>query len=145
MAEMAEAAARRAPDEQAYLLEMRDISKSFPGVQALKGVSLSVRVGEVRALLGENGAGKSTLMNILDGVFSDYGGEIRIDGRPVSIRSPRDAQHLGIAMINQELNLIPELSVADNVFLGRELRTRWDTIVTPQNAAALYKKYHLGS
>jgi len=77
-----------------YLLEMRDIIKSFPGVRALKGVSLCVRAGEVRAMLGENGAGKSTLMNILDGVFADYGGEIRIDGRPVSIRSPRDAQNL---------------------------------------------------
>lgn len=110
------------------LIEMRTIAKSFPGVQALRGVSLNVRAGEVRALLGENGAGKSTLMNILSGVFSDYEGDIVIDGRPVSIYSPRDAQHLGIAMIHQELNLVPELSVADNIFLGRELHTRWGTI-----------------
>src|SRR5947208_1673047 len=107
---------------------MRRISKSFPGVQALKGVSISVRSGEVRALLGENGAGKSTLMNILDGVFSEYGGEISLDGHIVSIRSPRDAQKLGIAMIHQELNLVPELSVSDNIFLGRELRTPLGTI-----------------
>lgn len=110
------------------LLEMVNITKRFPGVQALKGVSLSVRAGEVRALLGENGAGKSTLMNILDGVFSDYGGEISIDGHPVSIRSPRDAKKLGIAMIHQELNLVPELSVASNIFLGRELHTPLGTI-----------------
>ncbi len=114
------------------LLEMRDITKSFPGVRALKGVSLSVQAGEVRAMLGENGAGKSTLMNILDGVFADYGGEIRIDGRPVSIRSPRDAQNLGVAMIHQELNLVPELSVSDNIFLGRELRTPYGTIDRPR-------------
>ncbi len=110
------------------LIEMFHIVKSFPGVQALKDVSLSVHPGEVRALLGENGAGKSTLMNILSGVFSDYGGEIHIDGRPASLRSPREAQHLGIAMIHQELHLVPELSVADNIFLGRELHTRWGTI-----------------
>ncbi len=115
-----------------YLLEMRDIIKSFPGVRALKGVSLCVRAGEVRAMLGENGAGKSTLMNILDGVFADYGGEIRIDGQPVSIRSPRDAQNLGVAMIHQELNLVPELSVSDNIFLGRELRTPYGTIDRPR-------------
>jgi ABC-type sugar transport system ATPase subunit len=110
------------------LLEMVNITKSFPGVQALRGVSLSVYAGEVRALLGENGAGKSTLMNILDGLFSDYGGEIRIEGQAVSIHTPRDAQHLGIAMIHQELNLVPELSVVDNIFLGRELRTPWGTL-----------------
>src|SRR5689334_4361753 len=73
-------------------IKMSHITKSFPGVQALKGVSLQVRAGEVRALLGENGAGKSTLMNILSGVFSEYGGEIAMDDRPVAIHSPRDAQ-----------------------------------------------------
>lgn len=110
------------------LLEMIDITKSFPGVQALKGVSLSVQAGEIRALLGENGAGKSTLMNILDGVFPEYGGKILLDGQPVTIRSPRDAQKLGIAMIHQELHLVPELSVAANIFLGRELRTARGTL-----------------
>ncbi|WP_373323726.1 sugar ABC transporter ATP-binding protein [Dictyobacter formicarum] len=107
---------------------MVKITKRFPGVQALNEVSLSIQAGEVRALLGENGAGKSTLMNILDGVFSEYGGEILIDGRTVSIHTPRDAQKLGIAMIHQELNLVPELSIADNIFLGRELRTNWGTL-----------------
>jgi ribose transport system ATP-binding protein len=109
------------------LLEMRGMQKSFPGVQALRGVSLRLEAGEVRALVGENGAGKSTLMNVLSGAFSDYGGEILIDGEPVSPRSPREAQHRGIAMIHQELLLVPELPIADNIFLGRELRTRWGT------------------
>lgn len=110
------------------ILEMRDITKRFPGVVALKGVSLDVCAGEVRALLGENGAGKSTLVNILGGVHSDYGGQIRIDGAVSALHTPRDAQRLGIAMIHQELNLVPELSVADNIFLGRELRRPWGVI-----------------
>jgi ribose transport system ATP-binding protein len=116
------------PVDEQPLIEMSHITKSFPGVQALKGVSLGVRPGEIRALLGENGAGKSTLMNVLSGVFSEYGGQIHMNGQPVTIHSPRDAQHLGIAMIHQELHLVPELSVADNIFLGRELHTRWGTI-----------------
>ncbi|NUR84037.1 MAG: sugar ABC transporter ATP-binding protein, partial [Nonomuraea sp.] len=102
------------------VLAMRGIGKSFPGVRALDGVSLSVGEGEVVALLGENGAGKSTLMNILAGVFKDYEGEIEVGGEPVSIHSPRDAQRHGIAMIHQELNLVPELSIADNIVLGQE-------------------------
>jgi ABC-type sugar transport system ATPase subunit len=102
------------------VLAMRGIGKSFPGVRALDEVSLTVAEGEVVALLGENGAGKSTLMNILAGVFKDYEGEIEIGGRPASIHSPKDARRHGIAMIHQELNLVPELSVADNIFLGRE-------------------------
>ncbi len=106
-------------------LRLTGISKSFPGVQALTDVSLDVRRGEVRALLGENGAGKSTLMNILSGVFTDYEGDIAIDGRPVIIRTPRVARDLGIAMIHQELHLVPELPVSDNFFLGRERRTWW--------------------
>jgi ribose transport system ATP-binding protein len=99
---------------------MRDIGKSFPGVQALQEVSLTVRRGEVVALLGENGAGKSTLINVLSGVFPSYEGEILIDGQPVSIHTPTDAQRLGISTIHQELNLVPDMSVADNIWLGRE-------------------------
>ncbi|WP_201760439.1 MULTISPECIES: sugar ABC transporter ATP-binding protein [unclassified Nonomuraea] len=102
------------------VLTMRAIGKSFPGVRALDGVSLTVAEGEVVALLGENGAGKSTLMNILAGVFKDYEGEIEIGGRVAHIHSPKDARRHGIAMIHQELNLVPELSIADNIFLGRE-------------------------
>ncbi|MFG1709591.1 sugar ABC transporter ATP-binding protein [Nonomuraea sp. M3C6] len=102
------------------VLTMRAIGKSFPGVRALDGVSLTVAEGEVVALLGENGAGKSTLMNILAGVFKDYEGEIEIGGEVAHIHSPKDALRHGIAMIHQELNLVPELSIADNIFLGRE-------------------------
>ncbi|WP_327581332.1 sugar ABC transporter ATP-binding protein [Nonomuraea sp. NBC_00507] len=102
------------------VLTMRAIGKSFPGVRALDGVSLTVGEGEVVALLGENGAGKSTLMNILAGVFKDYEGEIEIGGEPARIHSPKDAGRHGIAMIHQELNLVPELSIADNILLGRE-------------------------
>ncbi|MGA8115934.1 MAG: sugar ABC transporter ATP-binding protein [Actinocatenispora sp.] len=113
-----------APGTDPPLLVMRDIGKSFPGVRALRGVSLRVRAGRVHALLGENGAGKSTLCNILSGVFGDYDGRVEIAGRPVTLHSPRDAQQQGIGMIHQELNLVPDLSVADNVLLGAEPRTR---------------------
>lgn len=102
------------------LLAMRGIGKSFPGVQALRGVDLQVRAGEVVALLGENGAGKSTLINVLSGLFNDYSGTIEMDGRPVTIHSPQAAQRLGISTIHQELNLVQDMSIADNIWLGRE-------------------------
>jgi ribose transport system ATP-binding protein len=105
------------------MLEIKSISKSFPGVQALSHVSFTVQKGEVHALVGENGAGKSTLMKILSGVYSDYGGEITLAGERLALHSPHDAQKHGIAIIHQELNLVPELTVAENIFLGRE-RTR---------------------
>ncbi len=111
------------PADRPFALELSGISKSFPGVRALTDVSLQVKRGEVRALLGENGAGKSTLMNILSGSLGTYDGDITIDGRRADIRSPRAARNLGIAMIHQELHLVPELSVADNFFLGREFHT----------------------
>ncbi|WP_460524853.1 sugar ABC transporter ATP-binding protein [Flindersiella endophytica] len=110
------------------VLAMRGIGKSFPGVRALDGISLEVRSGEVHALLGENGAGKSTLCNILSGAFPHYDGEIEVRGEPANIHSPRDAQALGIAMIHQELELVPDMSIADNIFLGREPRTKRGTI-----------------
>src|SRR5690349_10447038 len=110
------------------LLRMRGIGKSFPGVRALSGVDLTVHAGEVAALLGENGAGKSTLMNVLAGVHGDYDGVIEVGGEEVAIHSPKDAARHGIAMIHQELNLVPELSVADNLFLGQERRTRRGTL-----------------
>jgi ABC-type sugar transport system ATPase subunit len=102
------------------LLAAREISKSFPGVKALDRVRIDVRRGRLNAVLGENGAGKSTLMNILAGVLQPDEGEIVLEGRPVSFRSPREAQERGISIIFQELNLIPHLSVAENIFLGRE-------------------------
>jgi ribose transport system ATP-binding protein len=102
------------------LLEMRGIVKAFPGARALNGVSLDVRAGEAHVLLGENGAGKSTLIKVLSGVYAPDSGEIRIDGRVARIRNPHDAQALGISTIHQEFNLAPDLSAAENIFLGRE-------------------------
>ena len=102
------------------LLEMRGIDKRFPGVQALNDVSLDLHLGEVHVLLGENGAGKSTLIKVLSGAYPPDSGEIRLDGQPVRLGTPHDAQVLGISTIYQEFNLAPDMSVADNVFLGRE-------------------------
>ncbi|MFP4502919.1 MAG: sugar ABC transporter ATP-binding protein [Candidatus Hydrogenedentota bacterium] len=104
------------------VLEMRGVSKAFPGVQALDNAELEVRRGEVHCLVGENGAGKSTLMKILAGAQPADSGEILLEGVPVSIRSPHHAQELGISMIYQEFNLSPFLSVAENIFLGRAPR-----------------------
>ena len=101
------------------LLEMRNIQRHYPGVQALQGVDFCLWKGEVRALLGENGAGKSTLMKILAGAEKLDGGEIKLDGEPVTIKNPHDALCRGVAMVYQELALAPHLSVAENMFLGR--------------------------
>ena len=102
-----------------YKLEMKGISKSFPGVKALDGVNLAVRPGTVHALMGENGAGKSTLMKCLFGIYSMDEGEIFIDGKPVTIRNPDEAMKLGVAMVHQELQPVPARSVAENMYLGR--------------------------
>jgi ribose transport system ATP-binding protein len=103
------------------ILEMKDISKTFPGVKALTNVSLTVYPGEIHALMGENGAGKSTLMKILSGAYqADPGGEIRINGQPITIDGPLTARHHGISIIYQELSLAPNLTVAENMLLGRE-------------------------
>ncbi len=104
------------------LLRARDIEKSFPGVHALSGVSFEVKAGEVHALLGENGAGKSTLIKILSGVYQPDGGAIMIDGRETRFATPEDAKRAGVATIYQELLLFPELSVAENIFLGHAPR-----------------------
>ncbi len=107
--------------ETQNLLEMRHITKTFPGVLALKDVSIDLRPGEVHALLGENGAGKSTLIKILGGIYSPDGGEIVIEGKKVSIKSVLDARTQGVSVIHQELVLVPEMTVAENIFLGREI------------------------
>ena len=101
------------------LVEIRGMTKAFPGVQALLGVDLDLRAGEVHAVVGENGAGKSTLMKIVAGVYRPDSGSIRLGGVPILNESPRQALERGISMIHQELNLAPNLSVAENVFLGR--------------------------
>ena len=104
------------------LLQLRGIRKSFAGVQALRGVDFTVRAGEIHALLGENGAGKSTLIKVLTGVHFRDEGDILWQGRPVDPRSPRDAEALGISTVYQEVNLIPDLSVEENILLGRQPR-----------------------
>ena len=104
-----------------YIVELEHVSKGFPGVQALDDVSFNLRAGEVMALLGENGAGKSTLMKVLDGVYQRDGGDVRIFGEKIGELTPRIAQGLGVAMIHQELNMCTHLTVAENIFLGREL------------------------
>ncbi|MCI6868247.1 MAG: sugar ABC transporter ATP-binding protein [Lachnospiraceae bacterium] len=103
-----------------YLLEMKHICKSFPGVKALQDVSLQLKAGEIHALLGENGAGKSTLIKVLGGIYIAEEGEIYIEGKKVEIGGVKDAQANGIAIIHQELVLVPYMTVAENIFLGRE-------------------------
>jgi len=101
------------------VLEMKDIQKSFPGVRALQSVDFRLCEGEIHALMGENGAGKSTLIKVLTGVYSKDGGEIYLKGQPVAIHSPQDAQKNGISTVYQEITLCPNLSVAENIFIGR--------------------------
>jgi len=116
------------------LLEMKNITKVFPGVMALDGVDFTLFRGEVHSLVGENGAGKSTLIKVLTGVYQSDGGTIHLDGKRILPRSPSDAQGLGISTVYQEVNLIPELSVAENLFLSRQPmkfgRIDWNKIRT---------------
>jgi ribose transport system ATP-binding protein len=102
------------------LLELTGISKSFGGVHALTGVDFALRAGEIHGLVGENGAGKSTMMKIIAGVHTEFEGSFKIDGREVRLRSARDALDAGIGMVHQELSVIPDLTVAENVLLGRQ-------------------------
>ncbi len=133
--------------EQRSVLEVKNVSKAFFGVPVLSGVDFSVRAGEVHALMGENGAGKSTLMKIIMGIYRGDSGEILFEGKPVEIRSARDALNLGITMIHQELNPIPAMTVAENVFVGREARVGRTHFISrrAQNARAqaLLKEYHM--
>ncbi len=110
--------------EPGYLLDVRNVRKAFPGVVALDDVSFRLRPGSVHALMGENGAGKSTLMKIIAGVYRPDRGEIRVRGEPVQLASPLDALETGIAMIHQELNLMPYMTVAENIWIRREPVTR---------------------
>ena len=106
------------------LLEMRAITKTFPGVRALDNVNLRVEEGEIHALVGENGAGKSTLMKVLSGIhpYGSYEGDILFDGHECRFQTIRDSEHLGIVIIHQELALVPYLTIAENMFLGNEQR-----------------------
>ena len=102
------------------MLEMRGIQKYFPGVHALDDCQFELRAGEVHALIGENGAGKSTMMKILSGVYSKDGGSVTLDGKEINVRNTLEAQHLGISIIHQEINLMQDLTVGENIFIGRE-------------------------
>ena len=103
-----------------YAIEMRGITKTFGSVVANKDVNLTLRKGEILALLGENGSGKTTLMNMLSGIYQPDSGEILVDGTPVSIRSPQEAKTLGIGMVHQHFKLVDVFTAADNIWMGRE-------------------------
>jgi ribose transport system ATP-binding protein len=111
--------------KMSFLVEMKGIEKRFPGVHALKDVQFTLKSGEVHALMGENGAGKSTLMKIMSGIYTPDAGEMFMDGNRVHLNSPREAQQLGIGIIHQELSLMPDLTAAQNVLIGREPRLRF--------------------
>lgn len=110
------------------LLELKDIDKSFPGVKALSGATLRIYPGRVMALVGENGAGKSTLMKVLTGIYKKDAGEVIYQGESCAFNGPKSSQEAGIGIIHQELNLIPELTIAENIFLGREFTRAFGAI-----------------
>ncbi len=107
------------------MLTVENISKRFSGIAALENINMQIEGAKVTAIIGENGAGKSTLMKILSGVYSEYEGRILLNGEPVNFSNPKEAQAYGIAIIHQELTLIPYLTVSENIFLGREIETVW--------------------
>ncbi len=107
------------PVQKDIVLSMQNICKSFPGVRALHQVDFSLRSGEIHALMGENGAGKSTLIKVLTGVYPKDEGQVHLAGREITVRSPQEAQNAGISTVYQEITLCPNLSVAENMFIGR--------------------------
>src|ERR1700743_1254575 len=113
------------PDGRSPILELREITKAFGGVEALRGVDFALSAGEIHGLVGENGAGKSTLMKIIAGVHPEFSGRFLLDGRETRFRSARDGRAAGIAMVHQELSVAPDLSVAENVFLGTQPTNRF--------------------
>lgn len=127
------------------ILTMKDIDKSFPGVHALDHVNLEVRKGEVLALMGENGAGKSTLMKVLTGIYKKDSGSITYEGKEVEFLSTREAQNAGIVIVHQELNMLGHLTVAQNIFIGREFRKglRIDDKRMNEEAAKLFKRMNI--
>ena len=128
-----------------YLLEMKGISKSFPGVKALQNVNLQLKAGEVHALLGENGAGKSTLIKVLGGIYHAEEGEIFIDGQKAEINDVVAARQAGVSIVHQELVLVPYMTVAENIFLGREPGTKMnvDRVKMSRDAQELLDAYEM--
>jgi ribose transport system ATP-binding protein len=104
-----------------FALEMLEISKSFPGVQALKSANLSIRTGEIHGLVGENGAGKSTIIKVLAGVYQNESGVIKVEGKELASIDSNSVRALGIRFVHQELHLVPTFTVAESVFMGHEL------------------------
>ncbi len=107
------------------LLQLKGIDKAFPGVKALSGAALNVYAGRVMALVGENGAGKSTMMKVLTGIYTRDAGSLLWLGKETTFNGPKSSQEAGIGIIHQELNLIPQLTIAENIFLGREFVNRF--------------------
>ena len=131
--------------ENQYILEAQKIYKSFSGVPVLQGVDFAVKKGEIHALMGENGAGKSTLIKIITGVYSKDSGTFLYDGKEVQINDRNDSIKLGISTIFQELSLIPTLTVAENIFLGREETGKLGKVKRKerlQKAEELIQRYH---
>ncbi|MDR2020904.1 MAG: sugar ABC transporter ATP-binding protein [Treponema sp.] len=133
--------------EQTYILETKSISKTFFGTTVLSNVNFNVQPGELHALMGENGAGKSTLMKIIMGIYTRDKGQIFFEGRPVDIRGAREALNMGISMIHQELNPIMEMTIAENIFVGREKRIRGTPFLNRKqinrDTLALLKEYNM--
>ena len=126
------------------LLEMKNITKTFPGVKALDNVNLQVEEGEIHALVGENGAGKSKLMNMLYGVHKPTSGKILLNGKELVMNSPTDAIRNGIGMVHQQFKLVPSLSVYENILLGSEITKRGliDRRVEIEKVKKLIEQYH---
>lgn len=127
------------------ILTMKGIDKSFPGVHCLDHVDFEVKRGEVHALMGENGAGKSTLMKVLTGIYKMDSGSITYEGKEVEFRSTREAQEAGVIIVHQELNMVGDLTVAQNIFIGREPRKgiRIDDKKMVDDAAKIFERMHI--
>ena len=121
-------------DQPDIVLEAKNITKKFGGVTALDNVNLRVHRGKVNVIVGENGAGKSTLMKILSGVYPEYDGKLFLNNEEINFSNPKEAMQNGIAIIHQELNLVPYLSITENIFLGRELSNKFWHLGYPANA-----------
>ena len=127
------------------ILTMKDIDKSFPGVHALDHVNFEVKRGEVHALMGENGAGKSTLMKVLTGIYTKDSGSIIYEGKEVEFHNTREAQDAGIVIVHQELNMLGHLSVAQNIFIGREFKKgiKIDDKKMNEESKKLFERLHI--